>query len=88
MLFKLRNLPPLNDLIDIKNSFVVPFLYYGRTAWVPAFASYNDCISKIQKSTIDTIPHLSYLSHSLPSFIELKLLCVSEKFHLKLYIYI
>ena len=84
ILITIRNILPLNILIDIYNSLFMSFLQYGIAVWRLTFASYTDYIAKIQKKTIRTISHQPYLSHSLPIFKELKLLRVSDIFQLKL----
>ena len=48
------------------------------------YATYTEPIFKMQKRTVRTISHQSYLAHSLPIFRELKLLRLSDIFKLKL----
>ena len=84
MLFKIRKLLPINILINVYNSLFMSFLQYGIVVWGLTFASYTNCIAKIQKKAIRIISHQSYISHSLPIFQELRLLRISDIIQLKL----
>ena len=84
MLFKIRKLLPINILINVYNSLFMSFLQYGIVVWGLTFASYTDCIAKIQKKAIRIISHQSYITHSLPIFKELRLLRISDIIQLKL----
>ena len=64
------------------------YLQYGIVVWGQTFASYIDCIAKVQKKAVRIISHQSYLSHSLPIFKELRLLHVSDIIQLKLLIFV
>ena len=88
ILFKIRNFLPTNLLIDVYNSLFMSYLQYGIVVWGLTFASYIDCIAKVQKKAVRIISHQSYLSHSLPIFKELRLLRVSDIIQLKLLIFV
>ena len=47
-------------------------LQYGIVVLGLTFASYIDCIAKIEKKAVRIISHQSHLSHSLPIFKELR----------------
>ena len=59
-------------------------MQYGIVVLGLTFASYIDCIAKIQKKAIRIISHQSYTSHSLPIFKELRSLRIPDIIQLKL----
>ncbi len=84
MFFKIRNFVPLNTLLCLYNALFLSFLQYGITVWGSTCTTYIDPIFKLQKKVVRAISFESSNSHSSPIFKDLKILKLSDVFHLKL----
>ena len=84
MLFKIRNLLPLDVLICLHNALFLSFLQYVLIVWGQTYASYLDPIFKLQKKAVRAISFQPRMSPSLPIFNDFKLLKLSEIFELRL----
>ncbi len=84
MFFKIRSFVPLDTLICLYNALFLSFLQYGITVWGSTCTTYIDPIFKLQKKVVRAISFEPYNSHSSPIFKDLKILKLSDIFHLKL----
>jgi hypothetical protein len=65
---KLRYFVPVNTLINIYKSLILPHLTYGIVLWGQATKCHIDKILKLQKRAIRLIYSAQYRSHAIPFF--------------------
>jgi len=78
-------------LVNLYNTFVVPYLIYCVEIWGNACDSYLDPIIKLQKKIIRFITFSTYTEHTIPLFLELNILpfkkLVIQRIGLQMYKY-
>ena len=70
----LRHFVPLNTLLSIYNSLILPYLTYGLIAWGQACKSHLNKILILQKRVLRLIFFANRNDHSIPFFISAKIL--------------
>ena len=68
-------------LITIYNSFIHSHLMYGLLVW--GFQSMR--VEKLQKKAIRVLVNRPYISHTTPIFKELRILIITDLYHVQLY---
>jgi hypothetical protein len=71
---KLRHFVPLNSLLSIYNSLILPYLTYGLIAWGQACKSHLNKILILQKQVLRLIFFANRNDHSIAFFISAKIL--------------
>ena len=88
VLNKLRYFP-LNILLMLYNAIIQPYFQYCNIAWGSSSNSAMLRLLRLQKRAVRVISHASYLAHTKPLFLELKLLNVFDfsDFNLAIFMY-
>ena len=81
LLRKLQHYFPKHILITIYNSLIHVHLMYGLLVW--GFQSMR--IKKLQKKAICVLANHSYISHTATIFKELRILKITDLYHIQLY---
>ena len=81
LLRKLQHYFPKQILITIYNSLIHSHLMYGLLVW--GFQSM--CVEKLQKKAIRVLANRSYISHTTPIFKELRILKITDLYHVQPY---
>jgi len=76
---KLKHFVPLNVLLTLYNSLVLPHMNYGLLIW----GHRSERIFKLQKKAVRIISQSKYNSHSEPIFKTLKLLKIQDIYKLQ-----
>jgi hypothetical protein len=71
---KLRHFVPLNTLLSIYNSLILPYFTYGLIAWGQGCKSHLNKILILQKQVLRLIFFANKNDHSIPFFISAKIL--------------
>ena len=81
LLRKLQHYFPKHILITIYNSLIHSHLMYGLPVW--GFQSMR--VEKLQKKAIRVLANRPYTSHATPIFTELRILKITDLYHVQLY---
>ncbi len=65
-------------LVNLYNTFILPYLLYCIEVWGNACDSHLDPLIKMQKKIIRIITFSTYSAHSEPLFVELKILPIKK----------
>ena len=89
VLNKLRYFP-LNILLMLYNAIIQPYFQYCNIAWGSSSNSAMLRLLQLQKRAVRVISHASYLAHTKPLLLELKLLNVFDfsDFNLAIFMYL
>ena len=71
---KLKNYLPLNTLVTLYNTLILPYLSYGLLAW----GLQSNKLENLQKKAIRTVTASKYNAHTEPLFKKLKILKVTD----------
>ena len=85
-MFKIKCLPK-TVLRLIYNAIILPYLYYGITAWGNACQSHIQRIIILQKRAIRIVAHAPFLAHSQPLFSTLKILHFTDMYKFQVAIF-
>ena len=88
ILYKLRDLFPISLLKSIYNSLIYPYMNYAVGVWYNAPAYIRRNVEILQKKAIRVINNLDSTAHTIPYFIDMKVLPLSYVFKLKIATYI
>ena len=71
---RLRQSVPLNTLIEINRSLILPYIYYGIAAWGQAALVYLKKVFISQKRALRLIFFAGNRSHAIPLFVSVNVL--------------
>ena len=87
LLFRLNNILPVETLVTLYSTLLVPYLLYGIEIWHGALRENQDRIFKLQKKAVRAINSLGYNQHTNEFFKSMEILKVNDIFKQRLLIY-
>ena len=87
LLFRLNNILPVETLLTLYSTLLVPHLLYGIEIWHGALRGNHDRIFKLQKKAIRAINSLGYNHHTNDFFKSMDILKLEDIFKQRLLVY-
>ena len=83
ILYKCRNIMKIEDLINMYNSFILPYLLYCLSLWGGSIKSHNDIVSKMQDKLLRILFN-TRRSEDAWSYVKNKIVPVQELYKIEI----